>query len=104
MTEFKRTIIIKDKEHFNEAMEFSRLNAKEKQSSLEDKICQLLLQGFDADELVLYKDSVPHSFKFELRRNGDRVYNGGIICHGQGVETFSIELSPKEGIYWSIDT
>lgn len=46
----------------------------------------------------------PYSFYFVCRDATDQViYNGGIICHGGG-ETFSVELSPRNGIHWSVHT
>jgi len=104
MTEFKRTITIQDKEHFDAAMEFSRVNCDAGGRGLRNCLEQLLLRGYDADELVLRKDSVPNSFDFAMRRNGGLVFNGGIICHGQGVETFSMELCPAQGVHFSIHT
>ena len=46
----------------------------------------------------------PYSFYFEcLDAKNQRMYNGGIICHGAG-EVFAVELSPSKGVHWSIHT
>ncbi|GEM_PF-6605794 len=46
----------------------------------------------------------PHSFYFVCRDAENNVmYNGGIICHGEG-EVYSVELTARPGIHWSIHT
>lgn len=46
----------------------------------------------------------PYSFYFVCQdANDQRIYNGGIICHGAG-EVFAVELSSRPGIHWSIHT
>ena len=46
----------------------------------------------------------PYSFYFVCKDANDQcIYNGGIICHGAG-EVFAVELTPRNGIHWSIHT
>jgi len=46
----------------------------------------------------------PYSFYFNcLDAKNQRMYNGGIICHGMG-EVFAVEVSPRKGVHWSIHT
>jgi len=105
MPEFKRTLIIHDDEHFHAALAFSQENVKDPHQGLESKIFYLLTGHYGgADTLHLTKDFVPHSFNFQLRRGSQPGLSGGIICHGQGEETFSVELCPKPGIHYSIHT
>jgi hypothetical protein len=53
-------------------------------------------------------DHATHSFSFAIMRGPpnalrERDLNGGIILHGYG-ETFSVEINPKNGLYWSTHT
>jgi len=104
-TEFRRALVIQDLDHFHAALEFSRENVKESHQTLQSRIFQLLTGNYGgASELRLFKDFVPHSFGFELRKGDQPGMNGGIICHGQGVETLSVELNSSPGVHYSIHT
>jgi len=55
-------------------------------------------------ELQIAPDFVNASFGFCFLRNGKFDMNGGMILHGGGQETFSVELVGEKHPHWSIHT
>jgi len=104
----KLTINVEDPERLKEALLFSQQNIEKPKDSLPAKLLYLLCYGEQKDDRTLYigRDFVPNSFGFALIEEGQErcLIQGGLICHGQGVETLSVELSPKPGVYYSVHT
>lgn len=101
---FDRVDISTCEDYFAEVENFAARVGKLKQ--LYGRIEQLCSNG---DTVRLFKDFAPHSFEFIRLRDGERVYNGGLIFHGPhdgggngGAPTFSVSLTPVDG--WSIHT
>lgn len=96
---------IANPKHFIETMEFAENLGGEPLESLKNALEQfkrmIEAQGLT---LKLYPDFVPYSFEFTYEKDGRFVYNGGLICHGLGVQTLTVELSPRAGVHWSIHT
>lgn len=108
---YQRSLVIRNMDHFQKAINFSYDMAKKGEIkkewlSLENRIMYLLTGDYgQCEELVLMPDFVPHSFYFELRKEGKRWMNGGIILHGlKDVSTFSVEIDSPDGLHWSIHT
>jgi hypothetical protein len=104
MTEFVRALVITDKERFEDARKFSRLKVKEGYKTLDECVLQLMLREDGADEVQIFNDRVPNSFQFGILKHGECISNGGIICHGQGEETFTVDINSKSGVYFGIHT
>ena len=108
-TEFNRKLVIHDREHFDSVIDFQAKNmSKEnwnKRRDLMSKITWLLTGNYgQADTLNIFKDSSPNCFGFSLMRGTKCVLAGGIICHGQPAEVFSVDLTPAKGAYFGIHT
>jgi len=91
-------------EYFEQVERFAHDTGRLKQ--FYERIEQLCSNG---DTVRLFQDFAPHSFEFVRLRNGEHVYNGGLIFHGPhdgggngGAPTFSVSLTPQDG--WSIHT
>lgn len=103
------TLIAKAPEGVREKMELSYLRAW---NQLVTMLHNLELRkddfGFEVENatLEISPDFVPGSFAFAFRR-GQKMYDltGGMILHGAGTETFSVEPE-NEGLipHWSIHT
>lgn len=104
----KLTIDVQDPERLKEALLFSQQSIEKPKDSLPAKLLYLLCYGQQKDDRTLFigNDFVPNSFRFAVEEKGQErsLIQGGLICHGQGVETFSVELSPKPGVYYSVHT
>ncbi len=94
-----------DIEHYKKALELAEKLANESLNSFRstfdflEQICQR-----DDETAEVHPDCIPHSFYFRIYRKDDSLsMDGGIILHGTG-NSFSVELCPKTGHYWSIHT
>ncbi len=76
-----------------------------KDYSLLDILERYASQGKENEnsKLVLYPDFVDYSFQFAWMIGDQIVYNGGIIYHGSGKETFTVSLTQKTS-GWSVHT
>lgn len=94
-----------DLEHLRKALAFGEKTGAEALSSLKEQLARIERICVNCDETAeLFPDSVQHSFYFNLwRKDGSLSMNGGIILHGCG-RSFSVELCPKQGVYWSTHT
>lgn len=99
---------IDNKEHFKEALNFSKtLGGKSKKSFYQ---CLRLLNrikknGCKGMNLYIYPDFVKHSFNFCFMNETTkkRGLTGGMILHGFQ-ETFSVQLVSKNYPSWSLHT
>lgn len=76
---------------------------------LEQELKYLHNYGGDvkAWEVLLDWDFADWSFSVNWLRDGERVFNGGLIFHsGAGFNdgSLSVELNPPKGLHWSIHT
>jgi len=78
------------------------LNAKKR--GLHTELKPLLSRYVGSAEIYPDHDRLNLSFYFNGRYEGGCGYNGGIICHNAGEETFSVELTSKPGEHYSIHT
>jgi len=103
---YQRSLVIVDMLHFQNVIHTIDRKIERKDGynrTLMDNIAYLLAGHYSrADELVLYPDG-ERDFSFQIKRGGVCRMNGGIILHGAG-EAFAVELSPQEGVYYSIHT
>lgn len=54
-------------------------------------------------EVTFYYDSSPLSFYFEMKnQEGNLVFNGGLLYHGNPDESFAVQMEPSIG--WKIHT
>ena len=108
-TVFSRKLVIHDREHFDSVQDFQAKNMSQenwdKRRDLKSKIDWLMLGHYgDADTLNIFKDSSPNCFGFSLMLGTRCVLAGGIICHGQPAEVFSVDITPAKGVYFGIHT
>lgn len=104
----RRTLVVHDIARLRAALEFQRDEAPriDYHDSLMKQIAYLLTGNYSgADELHLTRDSAPHSFGFEFRKNGHPVsLTGAVIMHGRG-QPFAVTLDDgPPRIFWSIHT
>lgn len=93
-------MVIKCEERYNEAMEFAE---KIGDKSLQDCLNRLKSWERDGLTIYLYKDFAPYSFYFEeMREDGTRSMNGGLIYHGNPDQSRSFQIEPSTG--WEIHT
>ena len=108
-TKFSRKLVIHDREHFDSVLEYQGKHMNQdnwnKGRDLETKINWLLLGNYGgADTLNIFKDHSPNCFGLSLMLGDRCILNGGIICHGQEAEVFSVDLTNAKGIYFGIHT
>jgi len=98
-------INIQNKNHFQDTINFAKKLGGRAKRSLIDTIKTLnrIKRAREATEVILAPDFVSHSFQFAVRKDSERIINGGIILHGFQ-ETFSVELNPEKGPHWSMHT
>jgi hypothetical protein len=94
-----------DIDHYSKALKLSEKLGGQAQTTFKEtfefleRICER-----DDETAEVHPDCIPHSFYFRIyRRDGSLSMDGGIILHGIG-NSFSVELCPKTGIYWSMHT
>ncbi len=88
-------------------------NALEKATTLGGEALKSFNQCFASLERIaindngtaqIHPDPSPHSFYFRIYTQEHLMtMDGGIVMHGEG-KSFSVELTPKSGIYWRIHT
>lgn len=102
----KRALVIHNLENYRNAIEFQRDKEIDWHASLHHSIHHLLVGSYwEADELHISDDGCLHSFRFWFAKEGKKVgFDGGIICHGIGQQTFSVELNSQPGPHWSVHT
>ena len=92
-------------EHFNAALGLAVKLGEDALTSF--KACFQRLERISANcnaTTEIFPDCDPHSFYFRMyTADGKLDMDGGIILHGIGM-THSVELSPKNGAYWSVHT
>lgn len=107
---FQRQLIIHNRDHFDAVLDFEGKHMSEKNyrsgKNLWSKIQWLLIGHYsEAAELHIFPDNIENSFCFTLKTGDDVIMSGGIICHGQpNVLTFTVDISPSEGIYFGVHT
>ncbi len=94
-----------DVKHYKEALKFARKVGGEPLQSFKnafDTLERFCVNGGTTAEV--HPDFTKHGFYFrEYGSDGRLAMDGGIILHGLG-ESFSVELSPKSGLHWSMHT
>lgn len=104
----KITVDVADPKRLKNALSFSYTHVEKVSDSLQDVLARLLAYGTLEKDRTLYlsNDFVENSFNFSVVEDGNEkpIISGGIICHGQGVETFSVTLSQKKGVFFQIHT
>lgn len=78
------------------------LNAKK--IGLEKELKPILSRYVGKAEIYPDNDRLNLSFYFNGRYPGGCGYNGGIICHNAGTDTFAIELTSKPQPHYSVHT
>jgi hypothetical protein len=78
------------------------LNAKKR--GLHTELKPILSRYVGKAQIYPDHDRLNLSFYFNGRYEGGCGYNGGIICHNAGEETFSVELTSKPGAHYSVHT
>ena len=89
-------------EHFNKALEVATSLGSEALKSFQDAFAHLE-RMCNNDEGEVHSDCAEDSFYFRIYQNDSCVLDGGIIKHGAG-STHTVELCPKQGVYWAIHT
>ena len=93
-----------DLDHYNTALALAE--------KLGEEALESFKRSFDTLERIcvnsnltaeVHPDSVQDSFYFVTYYKGKTDMDGGIILHGMG-QSFSAELCPRSGIYWSLHT
>jgi len=93
-----------DLKHYEEALALAQklggktLESFNEQFALLERICTN--SNLTAE---VHPDCVQNSFYFRTYHKDKAGMDGGIILHGMG-RTFSVELCPKQGVYWSMHT
>lgn len=104
----KITLDVQDPERLKKALAYSSEHVSSPGDSLQRALSYLLTYGSVENDRTLHlsNDFAPNSFGFYLEEEGRErpLIQGGIICHGQGVETFSVTLSEKPGVFFQIHT
>jgi hypothetical protein len=91
---------IKCEERYQQALEHA---AKTEDDSLQKCLDRLKQWEKNRDsEIILYFDSSPLSFYFEMIKDGTRIMNGGLLFHGSPDESYAVQLVPTKG--WAIHT
>lgn len=97
--------VIHDRNFFREALRFAKASGGGARESFRDCIAQLnRIKRNRGEVLHLSPDFCKHSLNFWLTRDGWPTFNGGMILHGSGEETFAVELVAKSEPHWSIHT
>ena len=94
-----------DIDHYKKALELAEKLGGEALASFKNAFdCLEQICAEQDENAEVHPDCTLHSFYFRLyRKDGSFSMDGGIILHGMG-NSFSVELCPKTGVYWSIHT
>ena len=92
-------------DHYREALAFAEKQGSKTLQSLKESLSALdRWADKDKETCQVFPDCAKHSFYFRFYTESGRCsLNGGVILHGLGA-TSTVELCPKEGVYWSIHT
>lgn len=104
---------IEDTEYFNSVLEFANKMGDKYKQNLEKKLEFLENYGGSKEYCTckLFKDWAQYSFGFVLEKDGKRMFNGGLIYHGQTPgehreNPLAVNLNMLNGteVLWSIHT
>ena len=91
---------IRCEERYQQALEHA---AKTEDDSLQKCLDRLKQWEKNREcEIILYYDSSPLSFYFEMMKDGTRIMNGGLLFHGSPDESYAFQIEPTKG--WEIHT
>lgn len=93
-------------EHYHEALAVAQNLGSEALKTFNDNFAYLERMCARSNETAeVTPDCMEHSFYFRMfHEDGKMAMNGGIILHGLGGKSFSVELNPENTPHWSMHT